>query len=51
MRRGLDRAYCTDAVSKVTTWERLFSVLFFTSGDLGLQRQVWPFLLSRLIVF
>lgn len=36
----------------MTTCERLFSVLFFTSDGLALQRQVWAFLLSRFnIVF
>ena len=33
------RAYCKDAVSKATPATRPFSVFFFTSGNLGLQRQ------------
>lgn len=39
-----------DAVSKVRACESLFSVLFFTSGHSGLQRQVWPFLPSRFYI-
>lgn len=34
------RAYCKDAVSKATPAMRSFSVFFFTSGNLGLQRHV-----------